>query len=174
MKLPDSNSNSTSSSPAQDSADCSDWDPQLQRLLQLKRFETPPPGYFEDFLGEFQRRQRLEAMRPKLWEQWREQLGDFLDHFRVPTTAYAAVGVLAVAATAWIFTSEEMAVRSSAQAQMAEAALPQAALRMELSSPPPTALPNPVTIPSQRFVGTLPPQYLLHSRPAAEDDPFSF
>ena len=35
----------------------------LQRLLRLKRHEAPPPEYFEDFLFEFQRRQRAELLQ---------------------------------------------------------------------------------------------------------------
>jgi hypothetical protein len=33
---------------------------ELQALLQLKNYERPRDGYFEDFLDEFHRRQRLE------------------------------------------------------------------------------------------------------------------
>ena len=146
------------------------WDPQLQHLLSLKRHEVPSEDYFEDFLAEFQRRQRLEAMRPNLWELWKEKISDFVDHVRVPSTAYATAGLMALGATVWIFTSEEIAVNSPSVAAVPE----QPALRMELHSPPPSALPIPVTIPSQRMVGTLPPRYLLDNRPTAEADPFSF
>ena len=34
---------------------------QLQQLLKLKRFEQPPPGYFERALEEFHRRQRAKS-----------------------------------------------------------------------------------------------------------------
>jgi len=36
---------------------------EIGRLLRLKRYEQPPPGYFEDFLHQFHRRQRDELLR---------------------------------------------------------------------------------------------------------------
>jgi hypothetical protein len=36
---------------------------EIGRLLRLKRYEQPPPGYFENFLREFRRRQRDESLR---------------------------------------------------------------------------------------------------------------
>ena len=39
----------------------------VSKLLRLKRYEQPPPGYFDDFLREFQRRQRAEALRRPAW-----------------------------------------------------------------------------------------------------------
>jgi hypothetical protein len=40
----------------------SDYEEQIQNIIRLKRYETPPDGYFEDFLDEFQRRQRSEML----------------------------------------------------------------------------------------------------------------
>ena len=31
---------------------------EISRLLRLKRYEQPPPDYFENFLSEFRRRHR--------------------------------------------------------------------------------------------------------------------
>jgi len=42
-------------------------DSEIARLLRLKRYEQPPPGYFENFLHEFHRRQRDELLRQPLW-----------------------------------------------------------------------------------------------------------
>jgi hypothetical protein len=38
-------------------------DDEIGRLLRLKRYEQPPPAYFENFLHEFRRRQRDELLR---------------------------------------------------------------------------------------------------------------
>ena len=37
-------------------------DKELQELIRLKRFEQPEEGYFDDFLTEFQQRQRSEIL----------------------------------------------------------------------------------------------------------------
>jgi hypothetical protein len=37
--------------------------PELKRLVQLKRHEQPPPGYFDAFLTQFHQRQRSELVR---------------------------------------------------------------------------------------------------------------
>jgi len=73
---------------------------QLQKLLRIKRFEQPPPGYFDRALIEFHRRQREELLRRSstmvLWERFISGLWNF----RVPSYAYGAVfGMFLVAAT---------------------------------------------------------------------------
>ena len=45
----------------------------IARLLRLKRYEQPPPGYFENFLHEFRRRQRDELLRQQPWRIWFER-----------------------------------------------------------------------------------------------------
>ena len=42
-------------------------DKEIAALLRLKRYEQPPPGYFENFLHEFHRRQRDELLKQPLW-----------------------------------------------------------------------------------------------------------
>jgi hypothetical protein len=40
---------------------------QIQTLLRLKKYEQPPAEYFENFLQQFQERQRAELLRRPLW-----------------------------------------------------------------------------------------------------------
>src|SRR5262245_7092874 len=63
---------------------------QLQKLLRIKRFEQPPPGYFDRALIEFHRRQREELLRRSATLIWWERFVSGLGTFRVPSYAYGA------------------------------------------------------------------------------------
>src|ERR1041384_807507 len=51
---------------------------QIGKLLRLKKYEQPPPGYFENFLHEFHRRQRDELLRQPLWRICLERAHSFM------------------------------------------------------------------------------------------------
>ena len=53
----------------------------LERLIRLKRYEQPPEGYFEDFLNEFQRRQRSELLQRSSRSLFFERLGTYASGF---------------------------------------------------------------------------------------------
>ena len=53
-------------------------DSEIARLLRLKRYEQPPPAYFENFLHEFHRRQRDELLRQPLWRICLERAHTFM------------------------------------------------------------------------------------------------
>jgi len=75
-------------------------DQQLRKLLRLKRYEQPPPGYFERALEEFHRRQRAELLRRSGIQAWFERFASGVWSFRVPTYAYgAAFAAFVLAAT---------------------------------------------------------------------------
>ncbi|MDQ3116619.1 MAG: hypothetical protein M3Q86_08445 [Verrucomicrobiota bacterium] len=70
-------------------------------LLRLKKYEQPPPGYFENFLHEFHRRQRDELLRQPVWSVMWQRLSDSLFRFNIPSlTSYpsAVAAVLVCAA----------------------------------------------------------------------------
>ena len=73
---------------------------EIGKLLRLKKFEQPPPGYFENFLHEFHRRQRDELLRQPLWSVLWQRLSDSLFRLNIPSlTSYpAAVAVVLVCA----------------------------------------------------------------------------
>jgi hypothetical protein len=74
---------------------------EIGKLLRLKRFEQPPPGYFENFLHEFHRRQRDELLRQPVWSVLWQRLSDSLFRLNIPSlTSYpaAAAAVLVCAA----------------------------------------------------------------------------
>lgn len=73
----------------------------LQALLRIKRYEAPPPDYFEDFLVEFHQRQRVELLRRPLWRIALDRIGNWVPAMPVlpmPNLAYAGTGALAVLA----------------------------------------------------------------------------
>lgn len=74
----------------------------ISKLLRLKRYEQPPPGYFDDFLSEFQSRQRAELIRRPLWELVWDRISMAAPTFQVPRLAYASIAALALAASALI------------------------------------------------------------------------
>lgn len=56
---------------------------QLQALLRLKRYEQPPPGYFDDLLSSIHERQREEMLRRPAWRLALERVSTFFQSMRV-------------------------------------------------------------------------------------------
>ena len=71
-------------------------DNEIARLLRLKRYEQPPPGYFENFLHEFHRRQRDELLRQPLWRICLERAHNFMLQLDVRSLASYPTAVAAV------------------------------------------------------------------------------
>ena len=71
-------------------------DNEIATLLRLKRHEQPPPGYFDNFLHEFHRRQRDELLRQPLWRICLERAHDFMFRLNVPSLASYPAAVAAV------------------------------------------------------------------------------
>jgi hypothetical protein len=94
-------------------------DDQIARLLRLKRYEQPQPGYFENFLHEFRRRQRDELLRQPLWRVCFERARGFT--LRLDVRSLASAGAAAVVACAAVISltidrqpdTTQLAVQSS-------------------------------------------------------------
>ncbi len=89
-------------------------DNEIARLLRLKRYEQPPPGYFENFLHEFHRRQRDELLRQPLWRICLERARGFMSQLDMRSlasypTAVAAVLVCAAVISLKIYQQPETA-----------------------------------------------------------------
>jgi hypothetical protein len=71
---------------------------QLSALLRtVKRYEQPPPGYFDQLLREVQRRQRSELLRMPLWKiAWERLQTLFGEHSMGPVSYGAAMAGLVV------------------------------------------------------------------------------
>src|ERR1700745_1081690 len=71
-------------------------DSEIARLLRLNRYKQPPPGYFENFLHEFHRRQRDELLRQPLWRICLERAHTFMLGLDVRWVASYPAAVTAV------------------------------------------------------------------------------
>jgi hypothetical protein len=70
---------------------------QLSALLRLKRFEQPPPGYFDQLLRDVQRRQRADLIRSPLWKLALERMQTFFgEHSMSPARYAGAMATIAI------------------------------------------------------------------------------
>lgn len=68
---------------------------QLTALLRIKRFEQPPPQYFERLLESVHRRQREELLQRPLWRIAIERVQTFFSEHSMGNVSYA--GAMAAA-----------------------------------------------------------------------------
>ena len=68
---------------------------EVQRLIRLKRFESPSETAVDDFLEEFQRRQRAQALTGSSTKLFFERLVTFMSGFGKQKWVFAAGGVYA-------------------------------------------------------------------------------
>ena len=71
-------------------------DDHIAHLLRLKRYEEPPPNYFENFLHEFRRRQheRDELFRQPLWRICVDWAEGFVPRLNIRSLASAGIAVV--------------------------------------------------------------------------------
>ena len=97
---------------------------EIGKLLRLKRFEQPPPGYFENFLHEFHRRQRDELLRQPIWSVLWQRLSDSLFRLNIPSlTSYPAAVAAALVCAAVLSLKVYQAPQSSQTAMTGSSAL---------------------------------------------------
>ncbi|MEM7144025.1 MAG: hypothetical protein AAF591_02750 [Verrucomicrobiota bacterium] len=70
---------------------------EVERLMRLKKYEQPREGYFEDFVDEFQRRQRSELLSRSSRSLFFERLGTYASGFSKQTWFAGAGAGLAYA-----------------------------------------------------------------------------
>ena len=160
-------------------------DNEIARLLRLKRYEQPPPGYFENFLHEFHRRQRDELLRQPLWRICLERAQAFMLGLDVRSlasypTAVAAVLVCAAVISLKISQPPETA-RVALQSPPVLSAPANAEEEWNLASPVATHFLRTQPVRSfdesaqthSRSRGT-PPRYVLDSVPVSYEPSFRF
>src|SRR4029077_20369618 len=141
-----------------------DEDANISKLLHLKRYEQPPTRYFDDFLREFQRRQRAEVLRRPAWAVFWDRIASIAPTFRVPQFAYAAILILAAGASTLIVTQQPTGTGGKADG-------PRTSLSLTASKPVTITDTLPV---AARTSGSLPSHYVLQSRPVSNEQPLSF
>ena len=97
----------------------------ISKLLRLKRYEHPPEDYFENFLAEFQLRQRAEVIHRPFYRIAWDRLCHLLAPPNIPRLAMAGSFAVAVIASTSVLTwsdaeTEEFA--PSAAASLAQKA----------------------------------------------------
>lgn len=97
----------------------------IQKLIRLKRFETPGEGFAEEFLREFHQRQRAELLKQSSVELLGERLQTWWHHLTVPKWALATVTAAVCLGSVWLLGGPSA---RPAAAQASAAPLPPAPL----------------------------------------------
>lgn len=152
-------------------------DEQLSALLRIKRYEQPPPQYFDELLQNIHRRQRRELLQLPLWKIAGERVQTFFSEHSMGHLSYAGAlaSVLVVGVTAiGLMTPGDSIERATPAPQLLVSAPPAAepqTLTLRADRPHPqleapsfqvVALPSPAM--SQ-------PRYVIDARPVSYERP---
>jgi hypothetical protein len=152
---------------------------QLAALLRLKRFEQPPPHYFEELLGDVHRRQRAELLRRPLWRIGWERVQTFFGEHSMGGLSYAGAmtALLLVGVTTIGLLTPNGGGRSGHAAGLTAS--------IQRPTPPPhfslqastAALPletQPFPAAQGRHDASRFPRYVIDARPASYEPVFQF
>jgi len=144
----------------------------LSKLLRLKRFEQPPPEYFESFLQEFKDRQRSQLLRVPAWRIAWDRVCAFLGEHMPARLGYglASTAVLVAAAIASfnILESRPVEIASVPDRQPAQTASLNLNTQVQLPD-----LPSLVRS-TAHTASISPPRYVMDTRPVSYEPPSSF
>lgn len=156
-------------------------DKEIAALLRLKRFEQPPPGYFEDFLHEFHRRQRDELLKQPLWRICMERAHDFMMRMSVPALGSYPAAVTAALVCAAVISFNLYQTPETRTAHVGPALTAPANATSELTLASPVATRVFSTQPLRRMDerarahrAAAPPRYVLDSVPVSYESTFRF
>ena len=157
---------------------------QIGKLLRFKKFEQPPPGYFDNFLHEFHRRQRDELLKEPVWRIALQRAQDFMFRLNIPglasyPAAVTALLICAAVVSLKVYQTPET-VNVAAQNRVpvvATTTLPDS--HWSLSNPVTTrdlgpSLVRTVKDSSKTHRVAAPPRYVLDSTPVSYEPAFRF
>ena len=158
---------------------------QIGKLLRLKKYEQPPPAYFDNFLHEFHRRQRDELLKEPLWRIALQRSQDFLFRLNIPGLAsYPALATALVICAAVISlkvyqTPETVTVAAQNRTPVVATTTTLPDSNWSLSNPVTTrdlgpSLVRPVKDSSKTHRVAAPPRYVLDSTPVSYEAAFRF
>ena len=160
----------------------------LQKLLRLKKYETPSPEYFEGFLKDFHRRQRQEIVKLPIWRiAWDRVTASFVPG-EVPRFAYATACAAVLFVT--VFASNKMVSRPTGSDltvvnPRSTSQLASSDFNFRLNNRKPQNLLNGASFASARDLRSREqgglnseqsrsPRYVLDARPVSYEAPVSF
>jgi hypothetical protein len=156
-------------------------DKEIAALLRLKRHEQPPPGYFEDFLHEFHRRQRDELLKQPLWRICLDRAHDFMLRLNVPALGSYPAAVTAALVCAAVISFNLYQTPDNprtAHAGPASTAPANASSELTLASPVATRIfsTQPLRHLDERARAhrATPPRYVLDSVPVSYESTLRF
>jgi hypothetical protein len=153
---------------------------QLTALLRLKRYEQPPPEYFDRLLQDIHRRQRTELLRRPLWKIAAERMQTFFSEHSMGHLSYA--GALAVALVGGIIVIGLMTpsgglkerVEPTTTVASAEASPAQDKLLNLQNASLPKLVTQPLQAPQAAQTSAREPLYVIDARPVSYEPSSSF